>query len=106
MREKKIAFVVLLVCLLSPLATLAAPPVPGQASVVPPVEPHFNDYDAAMRINRKAMLNSSNECASATFQNAPSTVVGIGNVHANGASTGSIVNQTEIRSSTIILQTK
>ena len=63
----------------------------------------FSAFDAAVRANRGAMLNSGgNECASAKIGSAPP--VGIGNVYTQGGATGPIVNQTEIHNSTIIIQ--
>ncbi len=106
MCEKRIMIMALLVCFASSPATLTADPLVTRAPTPPSADVRFSAPDMAARINRNAMLNNSNECASATVKSASPSVVGIGNVYTKGATTGAIVNQTEIHNSTIIIQNK
>lgn len=66
---------------------------------------NFNEFDAAIRINRDHFLRSGGAGPVAGGSERGS-VVGIGNVIVNGGSTGPVVSQPEISNSTIIIQTK
>ena len=98
MHEKRIVSGALLLCLVLSPAALAAPPIIRPAPAMPTAGPRFGGTSTAARISRNSssdrniMLNRG--------------VVGIGNVSTNGAAAGTIVTQTEIRNSTIIIQSK
>ena len=70
---------------------------------LPQVSSKGMDFDSAIRINREMMLRNNSNVSVKTDKN--QSVV-IGSVNMYGGSTNSIVNQSEINNSTIIIQNK
>ena len=103
----------LFACLVLPPVASALPAAQTPPAATPPsADSRFSEDDAAVRINRGAVLkDEGNDTAAAAGQaqeggSGPTLVIGIGNIIAPNRAAGSIVNQTEIRNSTVIIQTR
>lgn len=75
----------------------------GAQGAPPPPEARFGYFDAGVRANREAMLRGRSAGGISTLGGGP-PAVGIGTVTTQGGGASSIVNQTEIHGSTIVIQ--
>lgn len=83
----------------------AADAAPEARTASPSSDARFGPFDAGIRANRETMLRGGGAGQeSSAAGRAPA--VGIGTVTTHGGRGGGVVNQTEIRNSTIVIQNK